>query len=64
MVTSLRIAKLLKREKLKVCFFPGAKLNDLYYLILYWGKNRPTSRYTYIGTNDAPTKMKMAYIKN
>ena len=53
-LAGLRGAKLSSNKKIKVCFFPGAKTEDLqYYLILYL-KKKPDNIIIHIGTNDSP----------
>ena len=55
-LAGLRGAKLSSNKKIKVCFFPGAKTEDLqYYLILYL-KKKPDNIIIHIGTNDSPWK--------
>ena len=54
MVTGLREGKLSRNRKVKVRFFPGAKLKDFYYYLVLLLKKKPDNIILHLGTNDAP----------
>ena len=51
MIAGLREGKLSRNRKVKVRFFPGAKMTDFYLL-----KNKPDNIILHFGTNDVPYK--------
>ena len=55
MIVDLREAKLSRNRKVKVRFFPGAKMKDFYYLVPLLQK-KPDNIILHFGTNDAPYK--------
>ena len=57
MIASLREAKLSRNIKVKVCFFPGAKMKDFYYhYYLVPLLKKHDNIILHFGTNDAPYK--------
>ena len=56
MIAGLREAKLSRNRKVKVRFFPGAKMKDFYYYLVPLLKKKPDNLILHFGTNDAPYK--------
>ena len=56
MIAALREGKLSRNRKVKVRFFPGAKMTDFYYYLVPLLKKKPDNIILYFGTNDAPYK--------
>ena len=55
MIAGLRLAKLLKNRKVKICFLPGAKKKDLrFHLIPYLNNNNSDNITIHIETDDGP----------
>ena len=52
----MREAKLSRNKKIKVCFFPGAKTEDLQYHLILYPKKKLNNIIIHIGTNDSPYK--------
>ena len=58
MIAGLREGKLSRNRKVKVRFFPGAKMTDFYYYLVPLLKKKPDNIILHFGTNDAPYKNK------
>ena len=56
MIAGLREGKLLRNRKVKIRFFPGAKMKDFYYYLLPLLKKKQDNIILHFGTNDAPYK--------
>ena len=56
MIAGLREAKLSRNRKVKIRFFPGAKMKDFYYYLVPLLKKKPDNIIIHFGTNDAPYK--------
>ena len=56
MIAGLREAKLSIGRKVKVLFFPGAKMNDFYHYLVPLLKKKPDNIILHFGTNGAPYK--------
>ena len=56
MIAGLRKGKLSRNSKVKVRFFPGAKMKDFYYYLVPLLKKKPDNIILHFGTNDAPYK--------
>ena len=56
MIAGLREGKLSRNRKVKVRFFPGAKMTDFYYYLVPLLKKKPDNIILHFGTNDAPYK--------
>ena len=56
MIAGLREGKLWRNRKVKVGFFPGAKMTDFYYYLVPLLKKKPDNIILHFGTNDAPYK--------
>ena len=56
MLAGLREAKLSRNKKIKVCFFPGAKTEDLQYHLIPYLKKKPDNNMIHSGTNDSSYK--------
>ena len=54
MLAGLREKKLSRNGQVKVCFFPGAKMEDFYYYLVPLLKNKLDSVILHCGINDAP----------
>ena len=52
----LREAKLSRNRKMKVPFFPGAKMKDFYYYLVRLLQKKANNIILHFGTNDAPYK--------
>ena len=52
----MREAKLSRNKKIKVCFFPGAKTEDLQYHLILYLKKKLNNIIIHIGINDSPYK--------
>ena len=56
MIAGLKEGKLSRNRKVKVGFFPGAKMTDFYYYLVPLLKKKPDNIILHFGTNDAPHK--------
>ena len=56
MLAGLREAKLSRSKRIKVCYFPGGKAEDLMYHLIPYLKKEPDNIITHIGTNNSPNK--------
>ena len=56
MIAGLREGKLSRNRKVKVRFFPGAKMTDFYYYLVPLLKKKPDNIILHFVTNDAPYK--------
>ena len=56
MLAGLREPKLSRSKRIKVCYFPGGKTEDLQYHIIPYLKKKPDNIIIHIGTNDSPYK--------
>ena len=54
MISELREAKLLGNRKVKICFLPGAKAEDLMFHLIPYLNKVPNNIIIHIGTNDGP----------
>ena len=54
MISELREAKLLWNRKVKICFLPGAKAEDLMFHLTPYLNKVPNNIIIHIGTNDGP----------
>ena len=53
-MSDLRESKISFRRNIKVRFFPGARIQDIYYYLVPLLRNRPDKIILHIGSNDAP----------
>ena len=53
-VSGLRESKMSFRRNIKVRFFPGARIQDMYYYLVPLLRKRPDKIILHVGTNDAP----------
>ena len=53
-MSGLRKSKMLFRRNIKVRFFPGARMQDMYYYLVPLLRKRPDKIILYVYTNDAP----------
>ena len=56
MIVGLWEAKVSRNRKVKVCFFPGAKMKHFYYYLVTLLHKKPDNIMLHFGTNDAPDK--------
>ena len=56
MLAGLRQATLFRSKRMKVCYFPGGKTEDLMYHLIPYLKKEPDNIIIHIGTNDSPNK--------
>ena len=63
MIAGLREGKLSRNRKVKVRFFPGAKMKDFYYYLVPLLKKKPGNIILHLGTNDAPYKNEVEIYK-
>ena len=56
MITGLREAKQSRSRKVKVHFFPAAKMKDFYHYLVPSLKKKPNNIKLHFGTSDAPYK--------
>ena len=56
MLAGLREPKLSRSKRIKVCYFPGGKTEDLQHHIIPYLKKKPDNIIIHIGTNDSPYK--------
>ena len=56
MLAGLREPKLSRSKRIKVCYFPGGKTEDLQYHLIPYLKKKPDNIIIHIGTNDSPYK--------
>ena len=56
MIAGLIEAKLSRNRKVKVSFFPGAKMKDFYYYLVSFLKKKLDNIILHVGTNDASYK--------
>ena len=53
-MSGLRESKMSFRRNIKVRFFPGARIQDMYYYLVPLLRKRPDKIILHVGTNDAP----------
>ena len=53
-LSGLRESKMSFRRNIKVRFFPGARIQDMYYYLVPLLRKRPDKIILHAGTNDAP----------
>ena len=53
-MSGLRESKMLFRRNIKVRFFPGAKIQDMYYYLVTLLRKRPDKIILHVSTHDAP----------
>ena len=53
-VCGLSESKMSLQRNKKVCFFPGARIQDMYYYLVLLFRKRPDKIILHVGTNDAP----------
>ena len=54
LIAGLREGKLLRNRKVKICFLPGVKTDDLMFHLLPYLNKKPDNIIMHIGTNDGP----------
>ena len=53
-MSGLRESKMLFRRNMKVCFFPGTRMQDMYYYLVPLLRKKPDKVILHIGRNYAP----------
>ena len=56
-VTGLMEKKMSRNRKVKIRFFPGAKINDMFHYAIPLLEKKPDYVILHVGTNDAPSKL-------